>query len=663
MASRAADQGAAGAEGMKRIALETGEMPRIDLDQGPVACRFEAPSGSVYDICLFPEEEAAGDGAVRVELWRGSGRIAEGTGSLPALSVRLAAGAEYELRMEGGGRWRLEVARHALSRCFSLPKLLDSRGDTYSKAFARPGDAHWYALEAAGGEPVALVAVPAQEGIRVSGTLFDDAGRPLAEASTTDGGACIMDFSPEPGRRYCVRLTASAGATGLYRLRLSRPQTSLGHQEIGLSRSTLVLMGRQSRQLRAETASGDPVDVLCWESSNPSVASVDESGTVSGLEPGTAWISAFAVGGKSDRCRVNVRRVAVEGVALLTERMTLSVGDDAAVECEIQPVNASDLRLRYDARPEGVVAVDAQGVLVGLREGTAVVTVRSVDGGRSDEMTVTVSAAPRRLRALLVGEQNYVSSVGSVRRGSVNSVMGLRSMLEGQAVEGAGYQVSVLLDASRDEVLTGIDAAFSQAESRDLSLFYLTCHGYYEAGLTCFQMADGSVLSSAELAERLRAVKGDVAVVIDCCGSGGVIGRASGTGDILKGIDRVYQGLTGPSVITGSRFHVLASAALEQDSYRVSFSSEGGEADMSTVFARALCEAGGWNIDRASSGPLRADLDHDGQVTLYELHTYMARRVMWYLELSGSLSGSSRRFVQSVQVWPEGDGLVLFEKD
>ncbi|MBQ3269356.1 MAG: Ig-like domain-containing protein, partial [Clostridia bacterium] len=331
---------------------------------------------------------------------------------------------------------------------------------------------------------------------------------------------------------------------------------------------------------------------------------------------------------------------------------------DAAIECDVQPANASDPRLLYEAEPEGVVEVDGKGVLRALAEGEATVTVRARDGGLTDALSVTVNPAPRRWRALLVGEQNYASTVASVRTGSVNSVAGLRSMLEGLTLSGAKPRVGTLLDASRDGVLAAIAETFAGAGERDVSLFYITCHGSYSGGMTFLKMYDGSVLSAAELAEALRNIRGEVFAIIDCCGSGGVLARASETEDILKGIDAVFGGVLGPPALEGSRFRVLASAALEQDSYRISFSDAAAESGMATVFARALCEAGGWSLDRSARTAPRADADYDGAVTLNELYTYTARRVLWYLRLAG---GTDAR-AQSVQVWPEDDGTVVFER-
>ena len=641
-------------------ALAAGALVEVNLDAGEAVYNFVAPTGSVYDVWLFP----AGDEppVLSAQLWRGERLVAEGEGGMPALSLRLAAGTEYRLVLGGSGRGRLELARHALSRCFALPMLLEAGGDAYSKSFVREGDAHWYALDADSTRPVSLLAAPSRPDMRLEALLFDASGRLLKAGANTTGGACLLDFIPEAGARYCVRLTCPEGETGLYDLKLERLESAALPERVTLSRRSLTIEGRDVAQLSAEVSPGGAGGALYWESSQSAVAGVDAQGLVTGQAVGQTVITAYAAGGVSDSCVVEVTPVPVTGVALLSRQMTLSVGDDAAIECDVLPENASDIRLSYAAEPGGIVEVDSRGVLRGIAEGEATVTVTSRDGGFSDTLAVRVNPAPRRWRALLVGEQNYAEGVAAVRTGSIHSVSGMRSMLENLSFDGARFQVNTLLDASRDEVLAGIENGFFDAGEQDMSLFYITCHGYYAGGMTFLQMYDGSVLAAAELAQALRDVEGDVLVVIDCCGSGGVIGRASDTSDILKGIDAVYDGGVGPAVMGTSRFRVLASAALEQESYRVSFNSSAGESDMSTVFARALCEAGGWSVDRSARAALRADRNYDGRVTLTELYTYVARRVMWYLNLTGTLTGSEAQYVQTVQLWPEGDGLVVMQR-
>ena len=143
--------------------------------------------------------------------------------------------------------------------------------------------------------------------------------------------------------------------------------------------------------------------------------------------------------------------------------------------------------------------------------------------------------------------------------------------------------------------------------------------------MTFFVMADGSVLSASDLERELRAIPGEIVLLVDCCGSGGLIGEAGSAEDLLDGVASVFQGTVGPASFRGSKYLVVASALLDQDSYRIGFAEDGE--DMATVFARALCDAAGWSIDRGAQSAMNADADYDGRITLDELGSYMARRV------------------------------------
>ena len=69
-----------------------------------------------------------------------------------------------------------------------------------------------------------------------------------------------------------------------------------------------------------------------------------------------------------------------------------------------------------------------------------------------DALSVVVKPAPRRWRALLVGEQNYAPGVADVRLGSANSVAGVRSMLGALSYLGTRFEVSTALDLAADEL-------------------------------------------------------------------------------------------------------------------------------------------------------------------------------------------------------------------
>ena len=637
--------------------IDVGQLIVADLTGGAAAFAFTPATNSIFDVCLFPAEDEAVQ--ARTELWQDGQLLGQGS-SLTAVSARLTAGAACEIRLYGTGRVRLEIARHALSRCYADPMVLDAAGDSYSKAIARRGDVHWYALDARAALPTVLVGRPEGEDLTLQAQLFDDAGRLLAEGSRTRGGAFLLDFTPRAGQRTYIRVTGVGGGTGLYELRLARSESGVLPDSIALSREALTLDGRRSVRLNADVSPEGAGTLLLWESSDPGVALVDAEGRVQGLREGIAVVTAYAAGGVSANCRVQVRNVAVTGLELSGDALTLNLGDETKLNYTVLPENACDSRVRFTAWPAGIVEVSRRGVVRAVGMGSARVTVRTLDGGFSQELMVTVDPPVKRYRALLVGEQGYAATLASARLGSANSVAALRSMLETLRFDGERVMVNARLDLSRDGVLAAIRETFSGADAQDFSLFYITCHGEYADGMTRFQMFDGSVLTSLELEQALRQVPGRVLVIVDCCGSGGVIARASKPEDILKGIVTVFGGRVDAPAFSGSKYLVLASAALDEDSYRLSFSSNATEAGTATVFARALCEGGGWDIDRAARGAMRADADYDGIVTMQELYSYASRRVMWYLQLASRASGG--QYAQQVQAFPMGDTTPLMQR-
>ena len=165
---------------------------------------------------------------------------------------------------------------------------------------------------------------------------------------------------------------------------------------------------------------------------------------------------------------------------------------------------------------------------------------------------------------------------------------------------------------------------------------------------------DGSVLSASDLEKELRAIPGEIILLADCCGSGGLLGAASDQEKMIDGVTSVFQGAIGKTSLGTSKYHVLASALLDQDSHRISFSGA-DENDMATVFARAVCDALGWSMDRSAQSAMNADSDYDGEVTFDELYRYVSRRIKWYLSLAGE-------YAQNAVAGAEGDEFVVFAR-
>ena len=132
---------------------------------------------------------------------------------------------------------------------------------------------------------------------------------------------------------------------------------------------------------------------VAWSSSDRSVATVDKSGTVHGLRPGTATVTATAEG-KSGTCAVTVKAKAVNVTEVTLDRteLTLTEGETGTLTATVKPDNADNRKVTWSSDKTDVATVGGDGKVTAVKPGEAVVTVTTEDGGRTATCKVTVKA-------------------------------------------------------------------------------------------------------------------------------------------------------------------------------------------------------------------------------------------------------------------------------
>ena len=165
---------------------------------------------------------------------------------------------------------------------------------------------------------------------------------------------------------------------------------------VTLDEDTVTIFEGSSVTLEATVA---PVNAtnqgVAWTSSNNDIATVDANGKVTGVGAGTATITVItADGAETDECTVTVVPfVPVEDISLSENELTLAVNGEETLTVTFDPVNASIQEVTWESDDEDVATVDANGKVKGIGAGTADITVTSVDGGKTDVCTVTVTGA------------------------------------------------------------------------------------------------------------------------------------------------------------------------------------------------------------------------------------------------------------------------------
>ena len=133
--------------------------------------------------------------------------------------------------------------------------------------------------------------------------------------------------------------------------------------------------------------------VVSWSSSDRSVVTVDKTGTVQGLKPGTATVTATAEG-KSGTCAVTVKAKAVNVTEVTLDRteLTLTEGETETLTATVRPDNADNKKVKWSSDKTEIATVDGAGRVTAVKSGEAVVTVTTEDGGKTASCKVTVKA-------------------------------------------------------------------------------------------------------------------------------------------------------------------------------------------------------------------------------------------------------------------------------
>lgn len=130
-----------------------------------------------------------------------------------------------------------------------------------------------------------------------------------------------------------------------------------------------------------------------WRSSNQSVATVSDSGLVTGITEGTAIISA-SVSEKTADCRVTVNPayVAVSSLSFAEETYELRDDEKITLDVTISPSNATNKSIIWSISDNSIADV-SNGVITAKKVGEAVVTATSEDGNKTSSCKLSVTSS------------------------------------------------------------------------------------------------------------------------------------------------------------------------------------------------------------------------------------------------------------------------------
>ncbi len=245
------------------------------------------------------------------------------------------------------------------------------------------------------------------------------------------GAATITVVATSTGTTYAtatlsrsVEIRVDAGAPAIVDLQVSPEAVSL---TAGASQQLVAL---------ANQPPGAPPATLSFLSSQPTVATVDQSGRVTAVSPGTATITVsarsprgfgFAESQRSRLVTVNVQGGEPGIVFFEVTPGTLALRRDQSTALQVtvtRRAGVPDASLSFSSSASAVASVNASGVVTGGAPGAATITVTAATPAaagysastRSQQLQVSVSQAESGITSLAVTPSSATLGVQEVRQ-------------------------------------------------------------------------------------------------------------------------------------------------------------------------------------------------------------------------------------------------------
>lgn len=175
--------------------------------------------------------------------------------------------------------------------------------------------------------------------------------------------------------------------------------------KISPMRKTLTSIGA-THQMEAEfTPENATNQEITWNSSDESVAAIDDEGVVTAKSEGFTMITAESADGKvvSEEARITVlvddESVPVSKITLNKDKLELKKGQEETLKVSITPEDATNQNVIWSTSAPEIATVSSQGTVKAVKAGEAVITVTSEeDSDIKAEAVVTVlddAAAPK----------------------------------------------------------------------------------------------------------------------------------------------------------------------------------------------------------------------------------------------------------------------------
>lgn len=164
-------------------------------------------------------------------------------------------------------------------------------------------------------------------------------------------------------------------------------------QSVSIPNSLSLFVG-ESSTVTPKLNPSQATSSFSWHSSDNSIASVSDDGTIKAIAPGTAKITCTTHNGKSSECDVTVKPILMQTLAISPAEVSLNVNESISFQSLIEPANTSNKSLDWSSSDDSKVIVSSSGKILAIKPGTVFISAKSRDGSNlSADAIVTVKGS------------------------------------------------------------------------------------------------------------------------------------------------------------------------------------------------------------------------------------------------------------------------------
>ena len=262
-------------------------------------------------------------------------------------------------------------------------------------------------------DDVAYVSAAIDEGMFEAGTtLINDGSKVLLAVKGMKPGSTKLYLETLGGKiRKTINVEVYAPAKS-FTIEL----TDHEGKKATLSGGQASIVANHTVQLTAQMDPTNSTDKIQWSVSNPSVATVDEDGLLTALQPGTVQVT-----GTVKATETGSRGLSVSGIFTVIENipatsitldqteLNLKEGESKVLTASLEPANNTE-QIIWSSSDEKIATVTQTGKVQAVSKGTAVISCKNFDGNVVANCTVTVYAPAKSVtmsegeRTLTIGD-------------------------------------------------------------------------------------------------------------------------------------------------------------------------------------------------------------------------------------------------------------------